>query len=159
MPRPKYILCAETVVHDKATNLLSFINVIEGYAVTRGPENVPEGHVPVINAPFRFAGIAAWELDQEDNPEEELEYELTLTYPGEGETQVSSGKFRMAKRFHRFTARIETPGVPVAENSSIIFRSKVRRHGDDWSTQEYAIPIVVLFEPAENPEPLARQEG
>ena len=147
MPRPKYILCAESFAHDKVTNLMSFFNVIEGYSVTRAAEPIPEGTTPIANAPLRLAGIAAWELNEGESVDEELEYELTLKYPGEGEMPIKSGEFRMAKRFHRFTVRMEVPGIPVAGNDTIVFRSKVRRRGDEWCIQEYTIPIDVTVEP------------
>lgn len=160
MPRPKYIICAESVAHDKVTNLMSFFHVLEGYHIVRNAEPIPEGSTPVMNAPFRLTGIAAWELVEGDDPEEELEYQLTLAYPGAEVQTVQEGNFRMSKRFHRFTARIETPGVPIGETGTIVFTSKVRRHGaNEWLTQEYAIPIEVVVAPAANQEQAERQEA
>lgn len=141
MPRPTYILCAESISQDRSTNLFSYFHVLEGWTVSQ----TPQSDAPPFPAILKFTGVAVWERVGQDDPEQELEYELTIAFPGDDPRKVSAGKFKMHKRYHRFTANFIAPGLPKVVDGNIVFSSKVKSiDSGEWLVQEYRIPIDVV---------------
>lgn len=147
MPQPQYILCCESVSHDKVTNLLSCFHVLEGYIITRGTEPIPEDKIDVATMAsniFKLVGVAVWRTDETDTPERDMEYQLSLAVPEGDEVMLREGEFRMTKQFHRFTTKVIMPSIPAAQSGDMVFISKVRAKGEqDWLTQRYTIPLTV----------------
>jgi len=156
MPKPVYIVCAQSVSLDKSTNLLSLFHVLEGFtlrAPSEGDVSIEQGEeapagIPTIN--LDFVGVATWEREEQDSPETEFDFVVQVIVPWEGEARtVNEGKCIFAKPFQRFMARMVL-GIPKLpeQSGNIRFVSKIRRLGSqEWQSQEYRIPIKLIANP------------
>jgi hypothetical protein len=62
MPKPVYILCADNVSIDKATNLVSVFSILERIHVEKGPSDPKR----MPNMPLRLKSIAVWRREESD---------------------------------------------------------------------------------------------
>jgi hypothetical protein len=67
MLRAKFVLCAETILHDKNTNMMSAINILENRTAVTLPAPLP-----------KFSVLASFERDAEDPPEQVVSFFLKL---------------------------------------------------------------------------------
>jgi hypothetical protein len=153
MPRPVYIVCAESVSHDKGTNLISLFHVLEGYTfspppVDAGPVVRIEGSLGRIpTSGLDFFGVANWARESSDDPKDLFEFVLEFSLPWEDGVQtINQGEVRFTKNFQRFMARIVVGiGKFPEQGGDIKFISKIRRSGSEgeWLSQEYRIPVTI----------------
>jgi len=145
MISPRYMICSEGRIVDRDTGLISHINVIDKFLIPRS-QGRPG---PVL---LRFFVSAVWETDEELPLEEECEWEMVASFPGENEPRtMGSGRFRFTLPFQRFDILFQTVhgDASLAEirlqRGVIRFTSRVRRLGDtEWLSQEYGIPLDVV---------------
>lgn len=150
MPRPLFILCAESLSFDRFSGLVSVFQILEGYSYlidTRGTGKLLSSINPdqIANAmPFpsmSFFGLAAWMRLDGESPDTEYEYELAVDGPGEPEKKVTSGKFKFSKLTHRFRCRI-VRSTPWPQDGMLRFISRIRPAGTtEWMSQDYPMPI------------------
>lgn len=149
MPKPKFVLCCESISHDKTSNLISLFNVLEGFQVITRPITPPKmdvGQTLVIAVPMiQFTGVAVWEQSSDAEGGGEFDYEIELHVPGVSEPHVTIGKFRFNfKRHYRFQTRLEIAPSPKIQSGDIRFVSKVRPTGTTrWKSQEYSFPLTI----------------
>jgi hypothetical protein len=149
MPKPKYVVCCESILHDKTSNLVSLFNVLEGYTVQKQQIALPapqEGQALVIPvAIMQLVGVAVWELSSEAEGGGEFDFELALHLPGLDSPSLTSGTFKFNKKRHyRFLTRMEIAPNPKIVSGDIRFTSKVKPVGTNrWKSQEYAFPITI----------------
>ena len=104
MPRPLYIICAESLLLDRTTNLTTVVNVLEGIRFSLPGSRLPQE--PRTLASQGFYGTAVRMRLDDDNPDQEYEFEIHMQFPGKEDQVAQSGKFKFTKRFHRFQLRV-----------------------------------------------------
>ena len=150
MPRPVYIICAQSMTQDKDTNLVSFFTVIERVTMKLPPLGQatpapPAAHDSLARDVTAFKVMAAWVREQDDNGE--FEHEFSVVVDGEekphGRRPFVFGEDKWMQRFV-----LLMHGLPAPSTSGIVsVKSKVRRHGsNEWLSQEYPI-LVELSRP------------
>lgn len=153
MPRPVFIICAESVAHDKTTNLISLFHVLEGFQIFRAPDvatikkGMPKHHVSSVAQPL-FVGVAKWRRNPEDDPNDEYEYELTATSPGVIEPKMlGRGTFAFSQTSHQFFARMQADWTA---EGTFRFASRIRKvGGSEWLSQDYEIDVLFVDIPGE----------
>jgi len=140
MPKPLYILCAESGAVDKYTNRPSLFNVIE--QITVNVREVPDAKVVLRIKPLDLIVIACWEREDTDSHEDVFEAEAVIAFPGQEPQIQKQPEFSLALRFHRFFIKIE--GDPPQETGTAKLISRVRRKGsEEWISQEYRLRFEV----------------
>ena len=158
MVRPRYIICSEGQIADRATGLVTYCNVIDMITVNlpiRGPAT------PVI-AGISMHVSAVWMREDESEKDIEFEAEVRLFPPGSDQGHVIyHGNIRFGEHyFHRIDVAIRSaPGPQSADAISITACDGVMRldcrirpaQGGDWLSQDYLIPVKVkrIGSPAE----------
>ena len=150
MPLPVFIICSEGGSVDRYTNQLSIYDVIE--KITLEPmlearpsessgtflEMQPGGRQTAFNS---IRMVALWRQAPGDEGQE-LEFKTSLRIPGEqDEVILGQGRFVYKTTLHRLIATMHT-GLPV-RSGEIVVTSSVRRPEQEWTTQEYRIPVEV----------------
>jgi len=148
MVRPRYIICSEGQVVDRATNLVTYYNVIDSITID---VPVPEPDTPVLVG-FSTHVSAVWMREDDSEKDAEFEAEVRMSLPGSDELHViRHGNFRFGEYyFHRIDVAIR-PGPPVAGAIAIkpcdgVMRLECRirpAQGGDWVSQDYLIPFKV----------------
>lgn len=148
MPRPVFILCAESLAQDKATNLISVFHILDGFQVFRAENAAAVAEVarskdPASAAQLLMVGIARWMRNPGDDPEAEYEFELAVRVPGASEPKIiSKGSFVFRKAMHQFMSRMK---IDWAAAGTFLFISRIRKVGDtDWMYQDYPMEISVI---------------
>jgi hypothetical protein len=158
MPKPVYIICAENVVQDKDTNLVSIHNVIERFDVTAvgklppdvakaiGPtmkkvaESV-EGAPPVGTRPL-FKAISVWKKEPGDE-EQPLEILMTVTFPDGHKREFGPTPFQFDKGSILQRAIVIVGGQLPVQSGKIRVATSVRKKGDKkWKSQSYDIEVT-----------------
>lgn len=155
MPRPLYIMCAESGSVDKYTNRPSLFNVIEN--VTVNIREMPDETVTRIR-PLNFVVVACWEREDADSPEDVFEAEAVIALPGQEPQIQKQSEFSFSLRFHRFFINIE--GDPPVVTGAAKLASRVRRKGsEEWASQEYRLQFDVHNLPAKGDSSSASNES
>ncbi len=150
---PRYMICSEGRIVDRETGLVSHINVTDRLVVARG-----QGHPRQVSSGLRFFVSAAWATDEETPSEDQYEWEMSASFPGEKEPRaVGSGEIRFTHPFYRIDVLFQLIlGDPLQaqvkmQTGIIRFTSRIRRKGDtDWLSQEYPVRLDVAPEPQTN---------
>jgi hypothetical protein len=103
MIKPKIIIVADTILHDKITNKISIINIHENFKPTGYPLLIP-----------RFSVFALLERDLEDlsNPEASLIIKLDDEKIFDKPVEVNFGDFLLTRAIIRFQGFVITkPGI------------------------------------------------
>jgi hypothetical protein len=139
MPKPIYIICAESGVEDKRTNLVSFFNVLEKLSFFRQGTPPPRGRLSSMRV------CAVW-MREGDEPMGEYEWELTFITPhSKQEHRVGGGTFIFpnddARRLFRCT--VDVVGTPPIDGSGILsVQHRLRQLGaSEWLKQEF--PLII----------------
>src|SRR5262245_21223731 len=106
MPRPVYIICAESGSEDKDTQLLSLFNIVERIEVTPLPQG--EGPFLVLTTALRVAAV--WMRGEGETAEDEFEHQMVISPPANAEpvsTEVTP--FRFEKLLRRFSLKTVVP--------------------------------------------------
>ena len=155
MIRPRYILCSESRIIDRATGLITHYNVMDELALGVGPPNPVTGGLPFL----KFVMTAVWMRVGDENREDVFEFETYMYVPGEETGRcIHAGEFQFGEhRFHRLEAFVQggfavgpaPSGTEPADrlwltSGTLRLESRIRRAGDDeWLRQEYLIPVRV----------------
>ena len=148
MVRPRYIICSEGHVVDRATNLITHYNVID--TITVGVPT-PEPHTPVLVG-FQIYLSAVWARENDLEKDIEYEAEVRIFSPGLNEpTIVRPGNFRFGEHYYHRINVVIRPGPPGGAEVTIKPRDGVMRlecrirpaRGGEWLSQEYLIPFKV----------------
>jgi hypothetical protein len=141
MPRPVFILCAQSWAFDEETKLCSFFHVLEGISTSRSPTTAWS---PIsFNLPLQIVGVAEWMRTEADSDSDEFEYELSFAFPDQPKIQVISGRFKFMALFQRFISRAGISSPP-ASSGVILFESRIRKVGTQkWMSQDFPIPFTV----------------
>ena len=157
MPRPQFIVCAESSAVDQEANRLSIFNVMDGITVFISDGNSHSTVRPEINPvtalnSLNFRVIAVWmRIDPDDSPKDEYDYEFTLNAPGEPEKQISAGTFQFSSPMYRLQLLVFRD-KPWTETGMVKIVSKICKRSSDekkrkWQNQsyqqEYWFPITV----------------
>src|SRR5260370_31147833 len=152
MPRPVYIICAESGAEDTLTGLLSHYKVLEKIQETASTQEQIEPGPNVISLqPLRVAAV--WMRTEGDAIQQEYEFETAFILPPEGkEIVVQTGKFVFDadKPLYRMLVIGYAPLFRV----SGMFRveSRVRKIGEkEWQRQDYPIVVEAVPPPDEKP--------
>lgn len=146
MPRGTYILCCESLSQDKDTFLISLFRVVEKVIVTPLVIQQDAKGVMVVEKPPLHI-VAGWMLNQNDDPGQEYEYELSFIAPDNATIDLNKGKFYFTKSrpIHRFVSSIQGP-LPIKSAGLMFAECKIRKVGDSgWLRQNY--PIIVEIGP------------
>jgi len=146
MARPIFIVCSNGVSIDRATNFLTMFQVLEGYTstISETPEPVPVTEsVRAIVGDIRFFVTAVWMREPEETPEDEFEYELAITSPGQERQVFDHQHCKIPKNFFRITAGLQKSS-PWDQAGIVSVECRLRKLPDgEWKTQEFPIPITV----------------
>lgn len=146
MPKPRYIVCSDSISQDRGTNLLSLFHVIDGLTAVKTGQ-ASDGSVAASDHPgnpVRLCCVAVWERTDPETADTEFEHSLTIEGPGNFHLESPTGTFRFTSRYHRFVVRIGSPTPTDVVSGDVVFRSTVTgKDGDSWS-QEYSIPVEVV---------------
>lgn len=148
MVRPRYIICSEGQVVDRATGLVTYYNVIDAITI-----NVPgpEPDTPfLVGTPMHISAV--WMREDDSEKDVEFEVEVRMSPPGSDEPSVIyHGNIRFREYyFHRIDVAIR-PGPPSVKaialkpcDGVMRFECRIRpAQGGDWVTQDYLIPFKV----------------
>jgi len=135
MPKPVYIICAESAVEDKVTSKHSLFNIIEKVVAFKTDGKQP----PAI---FSCAVSAVWRREPRDDCEFETEFAVLLPRSGERHS-IAQQEFRFppGNQIARFNLLFNGP-PPVDGGGVLEFQHCIRKKGtSEWSTQSY--PVLV----------------
>jgi hypothetical protein len=154
MPKPVYMICAQSMTQDKDTSLVSFFTVIERVTMILRPTGQsappPIPYDDLTRDVTTFKVMATWIREQDDNGE--FEHEFSVVADGEEKSHgCRPFVFNEEKFIQRFVLVVH--GLPVPAKAGIVLiKSKVRRHGsEDWLFQEYPIIVDLSQAPAVTP--------
>jgi hypothetical protein len=143
MLKPVYIICCELSLHDTATGLLSFMNIIEKVVFSKNAQQ------PTPPGMSQMRIFTAWMAEREDMGHE-YEFNTSVVVPGSDEViDLHHGNLICGDEgFVRITTHIL--GMPPVKGAGIMrLRGRIRRAGSDkWITQEYPIVFQELSSPA-----------
>jgi hypothetical protein len=148
MPRPLYIVCAQSSADDKESSIISIFNVVEKLQIAQLPTEEHPGSKLLLLWPGLRA-VSAWMATADEDYTAEFESSMVLHFPGNPEPfEASRSTFRFesqAKPTMRFTAKFETP--PTATVPGILrVEQKIRRVGSvEWLSHDY--PIIIDLVP------------
>ncbi len=159
MPTPVYIICCESGVEDRLTNLASLFNIVERIAVRPAAVQEPGSDTP---PPVRFLPslriVAVWRAEGEADFGTDFQSEIRMTMlPQRREHCLMSDTFRflLGTMNHRIVVVIGA--LDCTDSGQLVVESRIKRPEEDqWLTQKYVIDVVV--EPA-NPANAAPVEN
>lgn len=155
MPRPLFVICAQSSAIDQNTNLLSLFQILDGYQVHIKKADAPAPTLAVGPQPHQlgFVGIAVWRRTDADSPDDSYEYEILTQSPDEDEEQIrNTGTFKFTTRHQRFQVFIHIT-KPWTRSGVFVFSSRIRKVGSsDWIRQDYQIPVDVTEHEGDEPE-------
>lgn len=146
MPKPVYMLCAESGAVDRFTNLVSVYNIFERIQIA---DAIPSSglqraaHIGSLN--IRIISVVMREDADEGR---DFDFELSIHLPQENPTIMQAGVFQFKSIYHRFL--VDFVGVAKLKPGNLEVFCKIKPKGDlDWLIeQEFMIPIELASEPA-----------
>lgn len=145
MPKPVYILCAESGSEDKTSGLVSHFNVLEQIELQSVPKFEPgSGMIPVVLAKA-FVVVATWMREDTDLPTDEFECETVFHQPDGNQVIVATKRFDFEKPRFRLTVRAS--GMIFQQPGAFIAESRVRKLGREpgpWVSQSYPLQLILL---------------
>jgi len=144
MPRPAYILFAESGSLDEFTNQVSAFNIVELIIVRKSIPDLPPFPSRQIKRKFRL--IAAWIKDDGDTPDVVFQIQLSC-FDQAGRAIYTSGidsfSFTPDSYFHRYIAStVEFNGFPSLGEYSV--EARLRRVGEqEWMVRQ-SFPFLVM---------------
>lgn len=140
MPQPVFIACAQQIVEDKHTGLVSLFQLIDGFQLSirsRDEQKVPA--TPLHS----FIGMAVWRSNDDEHSDWEYEYQAVARPPGESEQIVRNGRFQFTTRRVRFIQGLIVPNA-WTQSGDFVFIHRIRRAGEsEWLSQSYPIEVTV----------------
>ena len=132
MPRPQFIICAESSSVDQEMNRLSIFNVVDGVTIIvrdgdSDAPSQPEFNPLIALNSLNFRVIAVWMRGEDDDPKHEYNYEFWIEPPGEPETQIGEGTFKFTTPVYRIQLHV-LRGNPWLQTGNVKVTSKIRRH-------------------------------
>ncbi len=133
MPKPVYIICAESAVEDKLTSKHSIFNVIEKVMAFKTEEK----QAPAM---FSCAVSAVWRREPRDDCEFETEFAVLLPKIGERHSIAQSEfKFPPGNQLARFNLLFNGP-PPVDGGGVLELQHCIRKKGTtEWTIQSYPV--------------------
>ena len=158
MPRPVYIVVADSGTEDKLTGLVSHFNVLEKISFTKDQSAAATNRM-VLSVGLRFRAVAVWMQLNDDAPNTEYEFQMGFVKPSETDFEsVHSGSFSFApgRPFYRMTLMAQ--GDFFGASGILLIRSRIREAGteQDWIVQDYPI-LVEEIKPNAEPKDSANQ--
>jgi len=141
---PLYIICSETSVQDKESNLLTLCNVIEKLTITGPSSPGMDSQRPIVPI-LRLHATAVW-IREEGDEGREFEARFTITPPGQPPIDLPLTKFKIPSPAHLQRLRFVYDGPPFFTAGGVLtITSQVRPAGSDspWRSQAYVIPVEV----------------
>ena len=142
MPKPVYILCAEHVIVDRESNLVSITSVFEKLEINLQVRKTHPGEMP--HGVYRIdkaKSIAVWAKIEGDESQT-FEWMFKVTNPDgmESATDVGLFEFERGRFLHRFIVTLE---LGTIDQSGVLkIASLVRRQGaSTWQEQSYDIIV------------------
>ena len=145
MPKPVYILAAQSWSLDQESGLSSYFHVVEGYEFTILPIDSDKHRTTIaqLSETANFVCVAVWMKTDGDLPSDEFEFVLSLLAPGKPEFVIAKGSFRFTKTFQRIGAKISLASSPPG-SGVMYLESRIRKTGaTQWLKQEFPIPVTV----------------
>lgn len=142
MPKPVYIVCANSVTVDRESNFVSILNVIEKLDVTVQIDKTPDGGRPTSRFHITEAqAVAVWsKVPGDDGKEFESQFRITSPEGTVSESPIVPFEFEKGKLLHRFILKINV--MPFHESGTLQIESAVRKKGTNtWQSQSYEIVI------------------
>ncbi|HQU44133.1 MAG TPA: hypothetical protein PK867_15040 [Pirellulales bacterium] len=133
MPKPVYIVCAESAVEDKLTSKHSVFNIIEKVMAFKREEDQPL-------TTFSCVVSAVWRREPRDDCDFETEFAVLLPKSGERHSIAQQEfKFPPGNQMARFNLLFNGP-PPVDGGGVLEFLHCIRKKGtNEWSTQSYPV--------------------
>jgi len=140
MAKALYIICCESAVVDKATNLLSLINIVEEATFTFKKKQAGEPVGPPGWLKFKI--VSGWEREVA-SVVRPYDWEFAVRVPGIDHEQVlEKGTFEFSASRQRLTA--DLAGPPIPHEGIMQITSRIKPQGDEvWISQSYSIAIKV----------------
>ena len=138
LPKPTYILCAESTSHDIDSGEFSIFNVIEKIVIT---PIKPADNKPLIVEFQKMRIVSSWMRD-ESEPAGDYECHNQVFLPGL-EKPIGGGTvtFRFDKPFFRVTAKVDG-ALPFKDAGLMKIEAGIRKVGDtDWIKQSCVVII------------------
>lgn len=156
MPRPVYIIAAESTTEDARSNVLSIFKVIERIEIeftvisaTSQPQ--PPSPIAIQGTLNHFDVIAVWMKLSTDNPAAAHQHQMALCYPEGTEKIVAADSNVIFANDDRPLNRygLVVAGTPTTMDGTFRFERRMRRVGDEeWIRQDYPLRVVVKQTPA-----------
>jgi hypothetical protein len=155
MPRPSYIICAQHIVEDKRTSLVSLFNIVERVEI----HPLPTVDGPIFLEAMNLHFQAVWMREDGDNAQDEFEHQLLITSTAADPIIGVPVTFRFENPLQRFAGRIQAH-LMFAGPGTMRVESRIRRVGSDgWLTQDYLIPVELAELRAEDQQADPENEG
>lgn len=133
MPRPAYIICAESGANDKETSRLSHFNVIERLQVGLRVHGKPSRNrkATILAEVFSFHIYAVWALGIREKMGDEYDFEMSIKRPWDAKAKVvHQGKFVFAQFNQKF---IVSAKIGISDTANI---PGLLRAGKPWVPPE-----------------------
>jgi len=145
MPKPVYILCAQSGSIDSRTNRISYFNIIEKIEATRAKVTQRRKPTPGAAPLLSMRVVAVWMRSGQDTENQEFEYELVISLPHrQKKLSPGKGRFKFTKPLQRITVDIGGM-LPIIRSGLIKIQCRIRKVGDrKWLSQEYPIIVEVV---------------
>jgi hypothetical protein len=145
MPKPVYILCAESGAEDKTTGLVSHFKVIEELEIRETLAFSP-GIAPAAFRAISFQSVAVWARAERDGPDQVYEFKTSLFLPDESQEHIlGTGTIAFGNRARlRITVNL---WAPLVRPGLLRVEHGIRPVGADaesWLIQSYEIPVIDL---------------
>lgn len=159
MPRPAYIVCAQSGSVDQYTNRASMFDIVEVFKASQRPTSAEE--VKKLEAAFgedaptedglsifvaellRLRILCTWMRSPEDSPTDRFESQIAIVTPdGQDFVKTVTTPTLFTQVFHRvFVPEMRLPGFPGL--GTYLVEGRLRREGaTDWEWRQ-SFPFVV----------------
>lgn len=148
MPEPRYMICAEDVIVDNATNLVTFIKVIDRLLISVHPDP-PQNVDPARRGWIKICAFATWSRLEEESHDQVFDFELAVLRPGHEEEIALNGQFSFEDgEEKKFDLRLQ--GAVVRQPGFFEVISRVRPEGQaEWQSQSFRVPVTMVAAPNE----------
>jgi len=157
MPKPVYIICAQSGSQDSETKLVSLFDICERLEVQETVQRTAtaEGESPkqqIVMDTISLYIVATWMKLPDDDAEIEYEHQFVLHFPGPESREVTVGAAtgvyfnndRLPTNRYLLRARMR----PFSHAGILRIESRIRPVGsEEWFSQEY--PVLIAHSQAE----------
>jgi hypothetical protein len=145
MAKPLYIVCCESVIQDKASNLVTHFNVIEQFTISSVQHHDETVVKTMSGRPVPLSVDSVWIAEDGDL---DCDFDIQLTFNFEPQEKAEDilidTTFKFSGPRHRSTFAI-SPGVMFTKAGTFVVTARIKKKGtSDWISQVYPIEVQDL---------------